>query len=106
MSMPLQLVPPPVQDPMSITAPEFLPKLAAFNDLTRAMRDAGIKVEQLEFLDNTMFIHVDSLDVLSRRFAHEVRSQRYRTDGKFTRHCVTIRGVDVVWFGLVKEQDR
>lgn len=102
----LQLVPPPVQRPMSIIAPEFLPKLTEFNDLTRAVRDAGLQVTAMSFLDNTITISADSVEHLLRRFAHEVRGQRHRTQGRFTRNAVTIRGIDVVWFSLVKEQNR
>jgi hypothetical protein len=102
----LQLLPPPVQRPMSITAPEFLPKLAEFNELTRAVRDADLQITAMSFLDNTITISPDSVELLARRFGHEVRGQRHRTQGRFTRNAVTIRGVDVVWFSLVKEQNR
>jgi hypothetical protein len=102
----LQLVPPPVVRPASILAPEFLPKLSAFNDLTRDMRAAGLQLEQLAFLDNQIVITQDGVDLLARRFGHELRGSRYRTEGKFTRNAVTVRGVDVVWFTQVLEQDR
>lgn len=102
----LQLVPPPVYRPMSITSDEFLPKLAAFNELTRAMREAEVTIEAMSFLDNKIFILADDVDQLCRRFGHEVRAQRYRTSGMFTRHVVTIRQVDVVWFTPIKEQDQ
>ncbi|WP_405119465.1 hypothetical protein [Pseudomonas leptonychotis] len=102
----LQLVSPPVQRPMSITAPEFLPKLAEFNELTRSVRDAGLQITAMSFLDNTIIISIDSVELLARRFGHEVRGQRHRTEGRFTRNAVTIRGVDVVWFSLVKEQNQ
>lgn len=102
----LQLVPPPVQRPMSITAPEFLPKLAEFNELTRDMRAAEVHIEQLEFLDNSICIAADSVELMARRFGHELRGSRHRTVGKYTRHAVTIRGVDVVWFSPIKEQDQ
>lgn len=60
----LQLVPPPVYRPMSITSEEFRLKLAAFNDLTRAMREAEVTVEAMSFLDNKIFILADSVDQL------------------------------------------
>lgn len=102
----LQLVPPPICRPMSITSEEFLPKLAAFNDLTRAMREAGVTIDALSFLDSQIFIFPDDITLVARRFGHEVRAQRYRTSGEFTRHVVTIRGVDVIWFTPIKEQDQ
>lgn len=102
----LQLVPPPAYRPMSIISQEFLPKLAAFNDLTRAMRESGVTIEAMSFLDGRIFVRLGDLDLLARRFGHEVRAQRCRTDGKFTRHVVTIRTVDVVWFTPIKEQDQ
>lgn len=102
----LQLVPPPAYRPMSITSEEFLPKLAAFNALTRAMRECGVTIEAMSFLDGQIFVRPGDLDLLARRFGHEVRSSRHRTSGKFTRHAVTIRGVDVVWFSPIKEQDQ
>lgn len=102
----LQLVPPAVPLPLSITSDEFVAKLAAFNDLTRAMRGADIRIEAMSFLDAKIFIHHDSVELLCRRFGHEVRGQRYRTSGKFTRHVVTIRNVDVTWFTPVKVQDQ
>ncbi len=102
----LQLVPPPVPRPMSITAPEFLPKLAEFNELTRDVRDAGLQITAMSFLDNTITISPDCTEQLARRFAHEVRGQRHRTQGRFTRHAVTIRGIDLVWFSRVKEQNQ
>ncbi|MDZ7888953.1 MAG: hypothetical protein U5M72_06805 [Pseudomonas sp.] len=102
----LQLVPPPAYRPMSITSEAFLPKLSAFNDLTRAMREAGVTIEAMSFLDGRIFVRPGDIDLLARRFGHEVRAQRYRTSGKFTRHVVTIRTVDVVWFTPIKEQDQ
>lgn len=91
---------------MSILADEFPIKLCAFNELTRDMRDAGITVERLEFADNKIFINPLSVDLMSRRFGHELRGVRYATVGRRTRNTVTIRGVDVIWFSLVKEQDQ
>lgn len=92
--------------PLSILADEFQPKIAGFNDLTRDLRQAGINVVRLEFPDNTIFIDPASVELLSRRFGHELRGMRWRTEGRYTRHAVTVRGIDVVWFSLVKEQDQ
>ena len=102
----LQLVSPPVPRPLSILSPEFLARITAFNDLTRDMRAAEVHIEHLEFLNNSIFIATDSVELVARRFGHELRSSRHRTVGKFTRHAVTIRGVDVVWFSPIKEQDQ
>ncbi len=102
----LQLVPTPAPTPLSILAPDLQTKLSAFNELTRDMRAAGVKVEALAVLDHTIFVSPESVDLIARRFAHEVRGSRYRTSGKYTRNAVTIRGVDVVWLTPVKEQNR
>jgi hypothetical protein len=102
----MQQVAPPALGAMSITSEEFLPKLSAFNDMTRAARDAGLQIKAMSFLDNTITISPDSAELLARRFGHEVRGQRHRTQGRFTRNAVTIRGIDVVWFSLVKEQNQ
>lgn len=92
--------------PVSILADEFPVKLSAFNELTRDMRDSGIQVVGLELAENRIKIDAESVDLLSRRFGHELRSIRYSTVGRRTRATVTIRGVDVVWYSLVKEQDQ
>lgn len=92
--------------PMSILAAEFPVKLSAFNELTRDIRDSGIEIIGLEFANNKILISPQNVDLLSRRFGHELRAIRYSTVGRRTRSTVTIRGVDVVWFSLVKEQDQ
>ncbi|MDD1014563.1 hypothetical protein [Pseudomonas rubra] len=91
---------------ISILAEEFPVKLSAFNELTRDIRESGIEVLRLEFADNKIFISPLSVDLMSRRFGHELRGVRYATVGRRTRNTVTIRGVDVVWLSLVKEQDQ
>lgn len=97
---------PTERPPMSILAADFPVKLSAFNELTRDMRDAGIQVVSLELSVNRIKIDAESVDLLSRRFGHELRSIRYSTVGRRTRSSVTIRGVEVMWFSLVKEQDQ
>lgn len=89
---------------LSILAEEFPTKLAAFNGLTRDMREAGITIKALVFPDNKIFVDHQSLDLLSRRFGHELRGMRCNAEGRFARNTATIRGVGVVWFTLVKGQ--
>jgi hypothetical protein len=102
----LHLLPPAVVRPLSILTEEFPTKLASFNSLTRDMRDAGIVIKALALSDNKIFVDHHSLDLLSRRFGHELRGMRCLAEGRFARNTATIRGVGVVWFTLVKEQDQ
>ena len=102
----LYLVGTQVERPLSILAEEFPVKLSAFNELTREIREAGIVIKHLVLLDNKIFIDPDSVDLFSRRFGHELRGVRYSPSGRFTRNTVTVRGVDVAWYTLVKEQDK
>ncbi|MNK92169.1 hypothetical protein D3C87_1122870 [compost metagenome] len=102
----LHLVPPAAVRPLSILTEEFPTKLATFNGLTRDMRDAGIVIKALVLSDNKIFVDHHSLDLLSRRFGHELRGMRCLAEGRFARNTATIRGVGVVWFTLVKEQDK
>ncbi len=92
--------------PLSILAADFSVKLSAFNELTRDLRSSGINVVGLELAENRIRIDTESVDLLSRRFGHELRSIRYATVGSRTCGTATIRGVDVAWFSLVKEQDQ
>lgn len=102
----LHLVPPVPAQPLSILAEEFPKKLATFNDLTRDMREAGIVIKALVLADNKIFVDPGSLELLARRFGHELRSMRCNTEGRLARNTASIRGVGVVWFTLVKEQDK
>ncbi|MFJ2713448.1 hypothetical protein ACIOZM_21580 [Pseudomonas sp. NPDC087346] len=102
----LHLVPPPAAQPLSILAEAFSEKLSAFNDLTRDMREASIVIKALAFPDNKIFIDPASVEVFSRRFGHELRAMRYSPAGRFTCNTVRLRGVDVAWYSLVKEQDQ
>ncbi|NMX60225.1 hypothetical protein [Pseudomonas sp. WS 5079] len=94
----------PTQGGSGTLGGDFAEKLASFNDLNRSLREAGIQPQSAVLSDNKIFISPDSVDLLSRRFGHELRAIRYSTKGAFTYSTVTIRGVDVVWFELVKEQ--
>ncbi len=80
--------------------------LAAFNQLTRDLRDAGANIRSLNFLDKRIVISGDDLDIISRRFGHEIRSQSSKTSGLHTRHSVRIRDMNVSWFSRVKEQEK
>ncbi|KII30046.1 hypothetical protein [Pseudomonas fluorescens] len=102
----LHLVPPAPAQPLSILTEEFPKKLATFNDLTRDMREAGIVIKALVLADNKIFVDPDSLELLARRFGHELRSMRCNAEGRLARNTASIRGVGVVWFTLVKEQDK
>lgn len=94
------------KQPVSILAADFPIKLSAFNDLTRDLRSSGIEVIGLELAANKILIKNESVDLLSRRFGHELRTLRHTTMGRRTCTTATIRGVDVAWFSLVKEQDQ
>ncbi|MHC8349246.1 hypothetical protein ACYZT7_07630 [Pseudomonas sp. RT4P38] len=96
----------PMVGPLSILTEEFPAKLSAFNELTRDLREVGIAVQHLVFLDNRIFIEPDSVGLFLRRFGDQLRGIRYVPSGKFTCNSVAVRGVDVVWLSLVKEQDK
>jgi hypothetical protein len=89
-----------------VLTPEFAEKLRAFNQLTREFRAADIGIEAMAFPDNKIFIHRDSAVLLSTHFGKELRGIRNRSDGRYTRHVVTIRAIDVIWFVPLKEQDQ
>lgn len=89
-----------------VLTPELAEKLRKFNGLTRDIRAADIRIEALAFPDNKVFINVNSVELLTARFRDEVRGIRHRTEGRTTRHVVTIRGIDVAWYTSVKEQDQ
>lgn len=90
--------------PLSILTDEFSTKLLAFNELTRDLRRSGVLIKALAFEQNSIFVHVTQVALLCRRFADELRGARCSAEGRFARNTVTIRGVDVVWFSLIKEQ--
>ena len=93
--------------PLSILADTFLPGLERFNQLTRDMRAKGITVVGADFPDNCLVIEEEQAELLVRAFAHEIRAVRSKAiaEGRMARHTATIRGIDVVWFAVVKEQD-
>lgn len=80
--------------------------LSTFNDLVREMRGAGIEVKQQVLRDNKVFIGEVSADLFVEHFGHVLRGIRYAPAGRFTCNTVTVRGVDVAWLTLVREQDR
>ncbi len=94
-----------VAEPLSILTEEFPAKLMAFNALTRDMREAGVAIKALVLADNKIFVTQRSVELLSRHFGHELRAMHCSADGRFARNMATIRGVGVVWFTLIKEQD-
>lgn len=102
----LSLVPPQPKPPLSLLAPEFQPLLSTFNDLTRDIRAAGVPVLELNFLEKRIVVSINDVDLIARRFAHEIRGQSSKTRDSMTRHSVQIRGVYVSWFSQVKEQDQ
>ncbi len=92
-------------EPLSILTEEFSAKLAAFNALTRDMREAGIAIKALVLADNKIFVDQRNVELLSLQFGHELRAMRCSADGRFARNMAKIRGVGVVWFTLIKEQN-
>ncbi|WP_414880841.1 hypothetical protein [Pseudomonas brassicacearum] len=92
--------------PLSILTEAFPAQLSAFNELTRDIRDAGVSIMLLVFLDNRIFIEQDSLGLFMRRFGSQLRGIRYSPAGPLTCNTVTVRGVDVAWFTPVKEQEQ
>lgn len=92
--------------PLSILNDDFSVKLSAFNDLTRDIRNAGIGIKYLLFLDNTIYIELPDVELFLRRFGHELRNARHTPAERLTRITVGMRGIDVAWYSLVKEQDQ
>lgn len=95
----------PVQ-PLSILTEAFPAQLSAFNALTREIRDAGIAIRLLVFLDNRIFIEPDGVELFMQRFGARLQGVRYSPEGPMTCNTVTVRGVDVAWFTSAKEQDQ
>jgi hypothetical protein len=92
--------------PLSILTEAFPAQLAAFNELTRDVREAGVSIMLLVFLDNRIFIEQDSLELFMHRFGSQLRGIRYSVAGPLTCNTVTVRGVDVACFTPVKEQEQ
>jgi len=95
-----------VSSSMSIFAQEFLAKISNFNRLTRDLRKCGIEIKYLGLLDNKIVIEQNSSHQLHHEFGNELRGMNYRTEGRVTRNTLMVRGVDVSWLTLVKEQDQ
>jgi hypothetical protein len=91
--------------PWSILTEAFPAQLSAFNELTREIREAGVSIKLLVFLDNRIFIESSSLELFMFRFGSQLRGIRYSPVGPLTCNTVTVRGVDVAWFTSVREQD-
>lgn len=102
----LSLVPPLPKPVLSLLTPAFQEQLATFNKLTRDLRDAGATVQSLDFPDKRIVVLRSDVDMISRRFAHEIRSQSSKTLDRHTRHSVRIRDMYVSWYTPVKEQDQ
>jgi hypothetical protein len=92
--------------PLSILSEGFPVMLSAFNELVREMRGVGIEVRQQVLLDNKVFIDEASADLFVEHFGHFLRGIRYVPAGRFTCNSVMVRGVDVAWMTLVREQDQ
>lgn len=92
--------------PLSILADNFLPDLEKFNQLTRDLRAKGVVVVGADFPDNCLVIEEADAELLSRAFGHEIRSVRSKsgTGSRIARRTATIRGIDVVWHTVLKEQ--
>lgn len=95
----------PVQ-PLSILTEAFPAQLSAFNELTREIRDAGVAIKLLVFLDNRIFIELGSVELFMHRFGAQLQGVRYSPVGPMMCNTVTVRGVDVAWFTSAKEQDQ
>lgn len=93
-------------EPLRILTEAFGANLSAFNELTREMRGAGIVIQDLVFADNRIFIEPDSVGLFMRRFGDHLQGIRAVPSGRFTCNCAAVRGVDVAWLSLVKEQDK
>jgi hypothetical protein len=90
---------------LSILNEAFPAQLSAFNELTREVRDAGVLIKLLVFLDNKIFIEPDAVGLFMRHFGDELGGIRYSPAGPLTCNTVTVRGVDVAWLTAVREQD-
>lgn len=78
--------------------------LSAFNELVREMRAAGVGIKQQVLLDYRVMIDEDSADLFVEHFGERLRGVRYSSAGQFTCNSVTVRGVDVAWLTLIREQ--
>ncbi|NER60350.1 hypothetical protein G3435_10840 [Pseudomonas sp. MAFF212428] len=90
--------------PVSILAKDLSSRLGPFNELTRNLRSAGMHVQHLDLVHNTIFIRAPNMDLMLRRFGHELYGIRYSTAGGCTHNIIKIREVDVAWITIVREQ--
>lgn len=90
----------------TVLTPELARCLEAVNSATRALRQAGIPIEQTSALDRRLFIREEDSLRLHRRFRNAIRGIRQTTHGMVTVHVVSLLGVDVAWTTPVKEQDQ
>lgn len=104
----LQLVPPPAPKVLSIIDPAFSQRIEAFNTVSRCLREAGISIESASFLDNTLRIKLEHVELLRERFGHLLRSIRSRgyPERRYSRHVATLKKVEIIWFAPLKEQDQ
>lgn len=102
----LYLVGVKVEERASVLAEDFAVKLSAFNELTRDIRAAGVVIKHLVLVDNKIFIDQDSVDLFLRRFGDELHRISFAPVGRCTRNTMRVRGIDVAWYTLGKEQDK
>lgn len=97
---------PPTEPPACVVlTPELADKLRAVNDLTRALRAAGIQVLRMDLPNSNITIDATSVGLLSNTFGREMRGLMSRAEGGMSRLRTTVRGVDVVWYTPGKEQN-
>ncbi|MCY1266041.1 hypothetical protein D9M68_437550 [compost metagenome] len=97
---------PPTPPQLTCLTEDFAKRLHAFNCMTRALHEVGIRTKALMQADNRIFIAAEDSDLLRSRFFQELRGVRWKTFGSATHNIVTIRGVDVAWLTPLKEQDQ
>ncbi|SEI21424.1 hypothetical protein [Pseudomonas asplenii] len=90
----------------TVLTQKFAGQLHAFNDVTRDLRAAGIQIIGLDVSNTTITISPNCVDKLCLTFSSDMRGMMSRTEGKRTRNRTTVRGVDVVWFHPIREQDQ
>ncbi|MGV5420828.1 hypothetical protein [Pseudomonas aeruginosa] len=90
----------------TVLTPELARSLEAVNCATRALRQAGIPIEQTSVRDRRLFISAEDTPRLYRRFRNAIRGIRQTTRGMVTVHVVSLLGVDVAWTTPVREQDQ
>ncbi|HHR0444946.1 TPA: hypothetical protein ACSXXW_000945 [Pseudomonas aeruginosa] len=107
----LHAVPKPsaLRDPFfacRVLSHELAEKLAAVNAVTRALREAGVRVTATSVADESLFIDREQAQTLADHFMPELRGIQCTTVGATTCNSVRLRGVRVSWLTPVKEQDK